>query len=192
MEQKHYWIGIILIGIIILFLMPVNTNGQVLDSLEWKQHRLPNNISFGMHNDKKNTPLKWWKPTKNDFVIWGLFSLSGAADGINQSILHHKLGEGNSFWDQKTSWKRKYKDFDGGDKSAAYFGSKSFLVWTTDGFHLTRAIGHASMYFAIGISTSNLKQYQRKDRWKVVAKRIAGSALARAILFTIIYNNTGK
>lgn len=28
LKQNHYWIGIILIGIIILFLMPVKTNGQ--------------------------------------------------------------------------------------------------------------------------------------------------------------------
>ena len=211
MSQRKYYFGIALVVAIVLFLMPKPSKGQEVDTTkkyfpfitvlttngvdsvfyktdirEWK-------LSLAIYQaEERKEELKWWKPTKNDYVVWGLFALSGAADGINQSLLHHRLGQGNSFWDASVSWKRKYKDFDGGDKSAAYFGSKSFLVWTTDGFHLTRAIDHASMYFAIGISTTNLKQYKRKDRWKVMAKRGIGSMLVRAAFFNLIYNNTGK
>lgn len=98
---------------------------------------------------------KWYKITKNDVV--GIIipqSISGSADGLNQSNAHHKFGEGNPFWDYKTSWKNKYKDFDGGDKSAAFPGSKTWLVFLTDGYHLTRTIDRVAMIATILLITS--------------------------------------
>ena len=133
---------------------------------------------------------KWYAITKNDIVIVSLQILSGSADGLNQSIVHHRFGREREFWNYKESWKRKYSDFDGGDHSAAFIGSKTWLVMFTDGFHLTRFIDRTSTLFTIGISASDIKRYPKKDRWKVVAKKILLSGLANKLAFIVVYNGT--
>ena len=55
---------------------------------------------------------KWYSITKNDAAIFALGAVSGAADGVNQNLAHWRWGKGKQFWDVKTSWKNKYKDFD--------------------------------------------------------------------------------
>jgi len=68
--------------------------------------------------------------------------VSGTARGFSTTIQHHfyavrKVHPGidESYYNPDSSWVRKYKDFPI-DTRAAYFGSKSFLVWTTDAWHL--------------------------------------------------------
>jgi hypothetical protein len=53
----------------------------------------------------------------------------------------------------KLSFRNKYKNWPH-DKSPAYFGSTSFLVFTTDGFHADNAIAGAAMAANIGFSMS--------------------------------------
>ncbi len=195
MNQRIIWIGIVVTAISILFLLPKKSDGQVLDTTirdfigESVGRPILPLIDYG---DEPKEKLKWWKPTKNDYYVLSLFALSGAADGINQSLLHHRLGENSDFWNVEESWKRKYRDFDNGDLRPAYFGSKTIFVWTTDGFHLTRAIDHLSMYVAIGISSFDVKQYRRKDIPLVILRRGVMAMLVRATVFNLVYNNTGK
>src|SRR4051812_36741788 len=101
---------------------------------------------------------KWTAISGNDILIYSFMTLSGAADGVNQAIVHHELGRGNRFWDFAKSWKNKYKDFDAGDKRAAFFGSKSVLVGFTDAYHLTRTIDRGFTVAALSISAGNFNQ----------------------------------
>jgi hypothetical protein len=116
-------------------------------------------------------------------------AISGAADGVNQAIVHHELGRGDQFWDFKESWKNKYRNYDEGDERPAFFCSKSLLVGFTDGFHLSRFIDRGFTLAAVCFSTSELKQYKKKDRWKVIAKKALISTLINRFTFGLTYNN---
>jgi hypothetical protein len=130
---------------------------------------------------------KWYSITKNDVAIMGLGIVSGAADGVNQNLTHWRWGKGKQFWDVKTSWKNKYKDWDAGNTDAAFFGSKTVFVAFTDGYHLTRMIDRSATLLSIGIGAGELKDYEKKDRWKVVVKKILLSSLSNRIAFNIVY-----
>ena len=132
---------------------------------------------------------KWTAISRNDILVYSLMTVSGAADGVNQSIIHHELGRDNQFWDYAKSWKNKYKDFDAGDTRAAFIGSKGIFVGFTDAFHLTRMIDRGFTLGAIAVSASDLKQYKKKDRWKVIAKKIVISTLLNRLTFCLTYNN---
>ena len=132
---------------------------------------------------------KWTAVNRNDILVYSFMTASGAADGVNQAIIHHEYGLNNQFWDYAKSWKNKYKDFDAGDKRAAFLGSKTIFVGFTDGFHLTRMIDKGFTLAAISISAYDLKLYKKKDRWKVVAKKLVISTLLNRIAFALTYNN---
>jgi hypothetical protein len=130
---------------------------------------------------------KWYSITKNDGGIILLGAISGSADGVNQNLAHWRWGRGKPFWDVKTSWKNKYKDFDGGNTDARFWGSKTLFVAFTDGYHLTRMIDRSAMLLSVGISAAELKQYKKKDRWKLFAKKALLSGISNRIAFNIIY-----
>ena len=142
---------------------------------------------FAIFLSLQSTAQKWYTITKNDAAIMALGAVSGAADGVNQNLAHWRWGKGRQFWDVKLSWKNKYKDFDGGDKSARFWGSKSVFVAFTDGYHLTRSIDRTAMLLSVGISSGELKEYEKKDRWKVVLKKMAISGIFNRLAFNIIY-----
>jgi hypothetical protein len=131
---------------------------------------------------------KWYKITKNDLAVMSLQVVSGVADGFNQAIVHHKYGKGHQFWDFKLSHVNKYKNFPT-DTSPAYFGSKSFTVRFSDGFHWTRGIMFDANNLSIAISSSDFEDYAKKDRWKVVLKKFVLSSLANRAAFALTYNN---
>lgn len=133
------------------------------------------------------TAQNWYTITKNDISIMALGSVSGSADGVNQNLAHWRWGKGRQFWDVKLSWKNKYKDWDAGNKDARFFGSKSIFVAFTDGYHLTRSIDRTAMLLSVGISAGELKEYKKKDRWKVVLKKMAISGIFNRLAFNIIY-----
>lgn len=126
-----------------------------------------------------------YKITKNDIMIGVLQAISGSADAVNQAVVHHKFGAGNQFWDNKVSWLNKYKE---DRKTPKYFGSTSVLIWTTDGFHLTRFIDRTATIASVGISFAELQQYAKKDMWIVIVKKIVISYVTNRIFFTVIYN----
>ena len=112
----------------------------------------------------------------------------------NQAIEHHSYGIGKPYVDITKSFKRKYKNYDNGDLSEAYFGSKTFLVWTTDAFHLTNTIDKAFLATGVVLNTwdlkSELKQYKKKDRWKVVVfKKILLPLIIQHLAFEMTFDN---
>lgn len=93
--------------------------------------------------------------------------VSGAANGLNQTLVHHYPafksrfpGAKDRFWNPSLSWYNKYRD---GDPAAgpAYFGSTTFLVATTDAFHLTNFV-HRGTLFAAGCT---ITLGQRRKWW---------------------------
>jgi hypothetical protein len=137
---------------------------------------------------------QWWKPTKREFFGYGAFALSGVSYGFNQAIEHHSYGLGNDFTDISRSFKRKYKNFDAGDFREAYIGSKTFLAWTTDAFHLTNTIDKGFLTTGIVLNTwdikSDLQKYNKRDRWKVIVfKKILLPLIIQDLSFELTFNN---
>ena len=125
-------------------------------------------------------PRDKMKLTKKDILVTALQFVSGFADGTNQAIVHHRLGAGNEFWDMKTSWKRKYKDFDNGDLRPRFFGSKTIFVAGTDGFHLTRAIQRTADIATICISVG--------DSWKDIKRKAIAATIGRGLGWALSYS----
>lgn len=137
---------------------------------------------------------KWWKPTKSEMMGYTALAFSGASYGFNQAIEHHGYGKGNNFVDITVSFKRKYRDYDAGDLRQAYFGSKNILAFTTDAFHLTNTLDKGflttGVVFLCWDIKSELKQYPKKDRWKVVVfKKILLPLVMKHLSFELVYNN---
>lgn len=136
---------------------------------------------------------KWWKPTKRELFGYTALSLSGVSYGFNQAIEHHYYGWGHSFVDITVSYKRKYRNYDAGDLREAYFGSKTFLAFTTDAFHLTNTLDKGFLTTGIVLTTwdfkSDLKKYPKKDRWKVIAfKKILLPLVIQHLSFELTFN----
>jgi hypothetical protein len=78
-----------------------------------------------------------------EIIITILFYLSGAAYGITQGILFHynkyyRFNLNPYFWNPDVSWLNKYKS--GSITEPKFFGSTTFLAWTTDAYHLFSTI----------------------------------------------------
>src|SRR6056297_3018357 len=80
--------------------------------------------------------------------IWpcAALTLAGSFDGVAESVKWHYHDQfSNTFpnnnpeyWDPDVSWRNKYENGIKED-GPAYFGSTTFLAWTTDGYHLMRS-----------------------------------------------------
>lgn len=100
-------------------------------------------------------------------VTSGLLLVSGFCDGTSEVLkikydrFSHVFPNANDqFWNYNISWKNKYKD--GTPPDAAFPGSKTSLVWTTDGYHMMRAMRNATMITALVIPLHNIS----KKNWK--------------------------
>jgi hypothetical protein len=92
----------------------------------------------------------------------GLLMISGFSDGtaevlkVKYECFQRSLpGESDQFWDYNISWKNKYKN--GIAPDAKFFGSKNIFVFTTDGYHLMRAIRNSTMIAAMVIPIGSFK-----------------------------------
>ncbi len=137
--------------------------------------------------------VKWYKPSKQDYIGYSLMTLSGIVKGYNQAIVHHHWGIGHKFWDNETSWQRKYKRWPE-DQSAAFFGSKGVFVIFTDGSHLTEAINTTFTIGGTGFLVwgmkDELKNIPKRDRWKyVVFRKILLPLALRTAAFEITFKN---
>jgi len=80
--------------------------------------------------------------------IVGLSFVSGASWGGHETFVHHpdRMPESwnPQFWDNSQSWRNKYQ---GGlpENGPKYFGSTTFLVWTTDAKHLSATVHRVTL-----------------------------------------------
>lgn len=115
--------------------------------------------------------------------------IAGAADGLNQALNYHynavdaKLNLNDQFWDPAISWTNKYRNNDP-TQGSRFFGSTTFLVFTTDGHHLTRFISNAGNVAAIVLNFGHAK---RKWYWYVVEG--LGYWIVNRAGFTVVYNS---
>ena len=103
--------------------------------------------------------------TKRDIAPLALTFFAGMCDGTAEASYYHfdkmdhKYGDLNDqFWNGKISHQNKYKNFDP-QQGPAYFGSTTFLVWTTDSYHLSRMGRNLSISTAVAIKIGE------KQRW---------------------------
>lgn len=135
----------------------------------------------------------WWKPSKNDWIGYGCMVGSGVGKAYNQAILFKGYGKGIEFIDKNISFKRKYKNYPT-DMSEAYFGSKTFLVWTTDLFHLS-SVGNTGFLIAgTTISIWNVKEElnQLPKGQRVLAfiwRKVILPIGIRGVIFETVYKN---
>lgn len=99
------------------------------------------------------------------FGTLGLMFNAGVWDGVSQSVAFHYSDfkevfpcAKDQFWNNNISWKNKYKDVENGDYSPKFFGSTTFLAWTTDGYHLSRTISNTSMLAGVILDYSGKKK----------------------------------
>lgn len=85
--------------------------------------------------------------------------ISGALHGVSETLKFHPdaffaqhPSAPREFWDVNVSWRNKYRNGDPA-QGAKYFGSTTFLAWTTDGYHVTqtgsRLTGAVSLCFPL-------------------------------------------
>lgn len=110
---------------------------------------------------------------------------SGASYGFHETSVHHPdrfpASWNKQFWDNRESWRNKYRN---GDPTCgpAYFGSTTFLAWTTDSKHLFGTL-HRTTMFASGVT---MTIGQRRPVWHYLADA-AISFAAFSIGFHSIY-----
>jgi hypothetical protein len=115
---------------------------------------------------------------------------AGAADGLNQ-VISFKYesfkkafpGVNNTFWSPKVSYRNKYKNNDP-RQGAKFFGSTTFLVWTTDAYHSTRFAEHLFMVGAVAV-----KFTQQKKKWYYYLAEAAGYWIVNRTGFAAVYNS---
>ena len=63
--------------------------------------------------------------------------LAAICMAVMDKLQFHSLGKGDKFWDTSQSWLNKYKNFPI-DNRPRFFGSKTFFVFLTDGWHFMK------------------------------------------------------
>jgi len=115
-------------------------------------------------------------------------ALSGGFDGTAETLKFHYPQFKKTFpnakpeyWHMETSWVNKYKNGDP-NQGPKYLGSTTFLVWTTDGYHLAR-FGKNTMML-----TTFLIHPRQKKKFKHYLLDIAVHTAAYHIGFYSTYN----
>ncbi|MBL7742022.1 MAG: hypothetical protein JNN00_00980 [Chitinophagaceae bacterium] len=130
------------------------------------------------------------KRVTNYVVTGSLVMLAGAADGVNQALQFQYPGfkkafpnANDQFWKPALSGANKYKN--GDPKQGAKFpGSRTWLVFTTDGYHLTRFADHL---FLSGAVAFKIAGYEKK-KWYIYIAEAAGYWLINRAGFCMTYN----
>jgi hypothetical protein len=130
------------------------------------------------------------KRVKSYVITGSLVMLAGGADGFNQALQFQYAGfkkafphASDQFWKPALSGANKYKN--GDPKQGARFpGSRTWLVFTTDGYHLTRFTDHLFMSGAVAFKIAG---YEKK-KWYIYVAEVAGYWLVNRVGFCLSYN----
>lgn len=120
--------------------------------------------------------------------------ISGATDGLNQalqfrytSVKRTFTGMNDHFWDPAQSWMNKYKNGDPA-QGAKFLGSTTYLVFMTDGYHLTRFIEHMFNAGAVALYITR----REKKKWYIYVAEIVGGWLINRAGFALVYDRFKK
>lgn len=134
-----------------------------------------------------STAQKWYKLEKRDILAATSAMFAGAFEGTAETLKWHYHefeaavpGANAEYWNPEISWRNKYRDGipENGPK---HFGSTTFLVWTTDGYHLMRT-GRNLMF-----GTTLFLTPRKDSNWKTQLLRVAVYTLAYQAGFHLTY-----
>ncbi len=139
--------------------------------------------------------LKIYQLSKRETIPFfsglALSAISGVADAYHHMLTNHYSefkrrhpGANDDYWDRRISWTKKYRNYPD-DTRAAYFGSKTFLVWTTDGWHLTDMLARSSFTMGLTLNLS-FAEWERRPLWHGFVYAFAHS-LVRNVVFEIVH-----
>ena len=108
---------------------------------------------------------------------------AGVGKALADAIAHGspRLSERGPWWNNATSWTRKYKDYYGGDKRPRFVGATTVLVFLTDGWHFFTAVSWACADAAVLVGA-----------WPVYRWYAVFGIVARRIVFEPIYRQLRK
>ena len=129
---------------------------------------------------------------KSDYLALGLAVLGGIVNGAHEAyeadrrIFEKEWGVQPQSWWGSESWKRKYSNYDAGDKSPAFWQSQDGLVWVTDFDHA----GEDFVFLASGASLSIISwnSAKRKYKWWEIGARFLIVTSAHIAASKITYN----
>lgn len=107
---------------------------------------------------------------------WPTFSLSllgGFADGTADALKHHynqtvfpQSGPKRQWYDPAVSWENKYANWPT-DQRAAFFGAKTWLVWTTDAWHMAKTVRNKAIQGQVFVYRAERQHEKRRWWWPV-------------------------
>ncbi|MDB5249410.1 MAG: hypothetical protein JWQ40_3804 [Segetibacter sp.] len=115
--------------------------------------------------------------------------LGGATDGLRDASMYRMDGY-NNFWNGKHSWLNKYKDRKV-SAGPAYFGSTTFLAFTTDAPHMANMFTHQFNGMAMAYLPSDNNKKLGHVFLKVLAYNAARQA-GHSIIYGLIFKSKYK
>jgi hypothetical protein len=130
---------------------------------------------------------KWYRLEKRDIFAASTAFLAGSFEGTAETLKWHYdefesvfPNADETYWNPEISWQNKYAD--GTPESGPrYFGSTTFLAWTTDGYHLMRT--GRNLMFGATFFLSPKKEFD----WRTTLLRIAVYSLSYQAGFHLTY-----
>lgn len=131
----------------------------------------------------------FWKrlEMKKEAPIYLMLFIAGAADGLSQDLLFHypeferfSGATNEQYWNPELSWRNKYKDGDP-ENGAKFFGSTTFLVGLTDGYHASRSLRDTMIILSLATSP---KETSKKD----IVKKAFIYTICYGSGFTLVYD----
>ena len=103
---------------------------------------------------------------------------AGIGKALADAIAHGsaRLTARGPWWNNATSWTRKYKDYYGGDKRPRFLGATTVLVFLTDAWHAFNALTWACADAALLVGA-----------WPVYRWYAVAAVVARRVVFQPLY-----
>ena len=113
------------------------------------------------------------------YLLIAVLTLAGLGKAVADALAHGstRLTGLGAWWDNRTSWTLKYKNYYGGDKRPRFFGATTFLVLLTDAWHCFNALTWACVDAAVLVAAWT------PYKWWAVA-----DVLARRLVFEPVYS----
>ena len=130
---------------------------------------------------------------KHLITLLVLVLLAGIADGTKETLQFHynasifAMRTNQQYWNPKISWLNKYKDITI-DKTPKFFGASTFLVWTTDAYHLFKSIYYLCFRLAVLLAIMITYKYYFRKRLLDLALIYSALFLIQAAGFHLMYS----
>jgi hypothetical protein len=119
-----------------------------------------------------------------------LLTVAATAKAAVDSLTHQAgncvFEQFGPWWDARTSWKNKYKDYDNGDMRPAFPGAKGPLVLLTDFWHFADFV-YLTAYL---LSATAFAFIVYDMRWWQIAAFLVFQKIAFGFVFELFYRHT--